>query len=187
VTVPGGAVEKVTNDLNNYNGVSISGDGMTVATIQSQVNSSVWFGDAANTANVVKVTTGTNEGAGGIAMMPDNRVVYTVKGSGTSDLFIVNSDGSNPRQLTASAGLNGIPAISADGRVIVFLSTRSAAAPHVWRMDADGNNLKQLTNGVAEINPEISPDGQWVIFQSINDPGLWKVSIDGGAPLQITN
>jgi hypothetical protein len=34
---------------------------------------------------------------------------------------------------------------------------RRAGGPHLWRMDGDGNNLKQLTNGTAEINPKISP------------------------------
>lgn len=186
LTVPGGSVEQVTNDLNNYNGVSISGDGSTIATVQSQASSSVWFAPTGNADGATKVTTGTNEGAGGIELMPDGRIIYTVNSAGMSDIFVVNSDGSNSRQLTSNAGLNGLPAVSADGRWIVFVSTRSGA-PHVWRMDSDGTNLKQLTNGIAEVNPDISPDGQWVIFQSINDLGLWKVGIDGGTPQQVTN
>jgi Tol biopolymer transport system component len=186
VTVPGGTVEQVTNDLNNYNGVSISSDGITVATIQSQASSSVWFTPTANSDTAAKVTMGTNEGAGGVVLMPDGRILYTVNSAGTSDIFVVNSDGSNTRQLTSNAGLNGLPTVSADGRSIVFVSTRSGA-PHIWRMDTDGANLKQLTNQIAEVNPDISPDGQWVIFQSINDLGLWKVGIDGGTPVQVTS
>jgi Tol biopolymer transport system component len=53
-------------------------------------------------------------------------------------------------------------------------------------MDSDGNNVKQLTNGIAEVNPALSADGQWVLFQDINDLGLWKVGIEGGTPVQVT-
>jgi len=185
VAYPGGAVERITNDLNNYNGVSISGDGASIATVQTQVSSSLWFTPIANTGSAVKVTSGTNEGGRGLTFMPDGRIVYTV-GAGTSDIFVVNPDGSNPRQLTSNAAINGAPSVSADGRVIVFISNRSGA-PHIWRMDNDGTNVKQLTNGIAEVNPRISPDGRWVYFQNINDLGFWKVSSDGGTPAQVSN
>ncbi len=120
-------------------------------------------------------------------MMPDGRIVYTVTGAGSSDLFMVNADGANPRQLTSNTGLNGLPVVTPDGRFIVFVSTRSGA-PHIWRMDNDGTNLKQLSNGIAELFPVLSPDGQWIVFQNITgEPGLWKVSIDGGNVERVTD
>jgi serine/threonine protein kinase/Tol biopolymer transport system component len=186
ISYPEGVAERITNDLNNYSGVSINRDGTTLATVQSQISSSVWFTSISNTDNATKVTFGTNEGGRGLAFMPDGRIIYTVAGAGTTDLFIVNADGSNPRQLTLNAGLNGAPAPTADGRFIVFLSTRTGV-PHLWRMDTDGTNVKQLTSGVAEVNPVVSPDGKWIIYQDITDPGLWKISIDGGTPQLVTN
>jgi Periplasmic component of the Tol biopolymer transport system len=58
-------------------------------------------------------------------------------------------------------------------------------------MDADGNNPKQLTSGNTESNfAQISPDGQWVIYTQIVSTGaqnVWKVSIDGGTPVQLTD
>jgi serine/threonine protein kinase len=183
---PGGEVERITNDLNNYNGVSVSADGYTIATVQSQTSSSVWLAPNARAETAVKLTSGTNEGGGGVALMPDGRVLYTVNGVGTADLFVVNADGSNPRQLTSNAALNGLPAVSADGRFIVFVSNRSGG-PHIWRMDSDGSNPKQITNGIAEINPLVSPDGQWIVFQDINDLRLWKIPIDGGQATRLTD
>ena len=177
---PGGETERISNDLNNYNGVSISADGSTIATVQSQTNSSVWFTPNGKTETTVKVTTGTNEGGNGLAMMPDGRIVYSVATAGSSDLFMVNADGNNPRELAPNAGLNGLPVVTPDGHFIVFVSNRSGSF-HIWRMDNDGTNLKQLTYGIAEILPVLSPDGQWIVFQNISgEPGLWKVSIDGG-------
>jgi serine/threonine protein kinase/Tol biopolymer transport system component len=186
VKQPGGEVERVTNDLNNYNGLSISSDGATLATVQSQASSSVWFVPNNNSESAVKVTSGTNEGRNGLAIMPDGRILYTVFGPGTADLFLVNPDGSNPRQLTSDAALNAFPTVSPDGRTIVFISTRTGS-PHVWRMDSEGRNAKQITNGIAEINPAISPDGQWIVFQDIADLRLWKIPIDGGTAARVTD
>lgn len=181
---PGGAVARITNDLNNYNGVSLSADGSTLATVQSQTSSSVWFAPNSSAEAALKITSGTNEGGNGLALMPDGRIVYTVFGGGRSDLFMVSSDGSNQRQLTTNAALNALPYASPDGRYIVFVSTRTGS-PHIWRMDSDGSNLKQITNGIAEIRPIVTPDNQWIIYQSISDLRLWKIPIDGGNAVQV--
>ena len=55
-------------------------------------------------------------------------------------------------------------------------------------MDTDGGNLKQLTEGPGGRFPQSSPDGRWVVFHST--PGsfrAWKVSIDGGEPVRLTD
>jgi TolB protein len=181
---PSGELERITNDLNNYNGVSVSADGNTMATVQRQISSSVWLAPNASAETAFKLTSGTNEGSAGVALMRDGRVLYTVSGVGTSDLFVVNPDGSNPRQLTSNAALNVLPVVSTDGRYIVFVSTRTGV-PHIWRMDSDGSNLKQITNGIAETNPIVSPDSQWIVYQDINDLRMWKIPIDGGTAAKL--
>jgi len=56
-------------------------------------------------------------------------------------------------------------------------------------MDIDGGNLRQLTSGSGEENPQFTPDGKWVVYTLLGagKPTLWRVSIDGGAPQQLTN
>jgi Tol biopolymer transport system component len=53
----------------------------------------------------------------------------------------------------------------------------------------NGGNPIRLTSGLWEGFPSISPDGRWVIYTSLQDnkPTLLKVSIDGGAPVQVTD
>jgi Tol biopolymer transport system component len=48
-------------------------------------------------------------------------------------------------------------------------------------MDIDGANLKQLADGGL---PSISPDGKWILYNH-SKWAAWKVSMDGGAPIQI--
>ena len=183
---PGGEVERITNDLNNYNGVSLSADGATIATVQSQTSSSLWLAPNSKAETAIKISSGTNEGGGGVAILPDGRIVYAVAGSGSSDLMLTDVNGGNSQPLTGSSSLNGLPSVSADGRYIVFVSNRTGG-PHIWRMNADGSNLKQITNGVAEIFPVVSPDNQWILYQDISSLRLWRVPLDGGPGIQLND
>jgi hypothetical protein len=60
-------------------------------------------------------------------------------------------------------------------------------------MNIDGSNPAQLTHGSGESQPVCSPDGHWVVY-SKGGPNttpwqktLWKVSIDGGEPVQVSD
>ena len=103
------------------------------------------------------------------------------------DLWIMDQDGTNQRQLTADAPWEVFPMFSPDGRYLVLNSNRVNIS-HIWRFNADGTNPKQLTYGNNEdYSPVFTPDGQWVLFASWRSGKLatWKVSIDGGEPVQL--
>ena len=56
-------------------------------------------------------------------------------------------------------------------------------------MDIDGSNPKQLTFGIDARSPEITPDGQWIVYSDVGSGTrtLWKVSIDGDNQAQLTD
>jgi len=70
----------------------------------------------------------------------------------------------------------------------VFLSDRSGA-PHLWRMNTDGSDQRQLTNGASgEDSPQFSPDGRWLVYcTSFGKVTVWKIAADGGEPVQLTD
>jgi len=85
----------------------------------------------------------------------------------------------------------GQPMASPDGRYLIFASD-IAGVRHIWRMNSDGSNPIQLTNGEGEDNPHCSPDGHWVVYTRMeragfDRPTIWRVSMDGSAPTQLTN
>jgi Tol biopolymer transport system component len=122
-----------------------------------------------------------------VSWTPDGRLVFVSNESGSFDIWLMDSNGENRKQLTTNAGQNVTPDVSADGRLIVFTSSREGRRG-VWRMDITGNNPRRLTDGVAVQSPAISPDDKWVVFTSLNSGrlSLWKVGIDGGTPVQLT-
>ena len=71
-----------------------------------------------------------------------------------------------------------------DGRYIVFIWAGHSASNKagIWRVNADGSNPKQLTDGIQDIAPKCSLDGRWVFYEDLQNLQLNRVSIDGGRP-----
>jgi len=117
---------------------------------------------------------------------PDGRIVFTSLRDGDMEIYSMNQDGSDVQRLTNSPGPDGGPFFSADGSKIVFRGRRIEPGPELddfqrllgeglWRptsleifaMDADGSNLRQVTNlGGASFGPFWHPDGERIIFSS---------------------
>jgi serine/threonine protein kinase/Tol biopolymer transport system component len=184
MSYPGGEIQRITNDLNNYTGVSLNSDGSVLATVETQTSSNIWMAPNGDANQAVRISSGNNDG-GRVAWTVDGRILYSVFSGTVGDLVIANADGTGVRELTSDAGINGFPVPTPDGRYIVFMSNRSGG-PHIYRMDIDGSNVKQLTDGIAEINPTVTPDGKWIVFQKIEDLKLLKIPIDGGSPISIS-
>lgn len=188
---PGGEARRITNDTNDYEGVSLTADSRTVATVQNKSSNDAWVAPFAEPDSAKPITSGGNSGRA--TWSPSGKIVFVkTGGQGEVNIWMMAADGSNARQLTANAGgLDTGPRVSPDGRYIVFVSERSGKA-HVWRMDIDGNNTKQLTNSPHDLlwfgAPDCTPDGKWVIYmKSGSDAGLWKVPIEGGDPVRVNN
>jgi Tol biopolymer transport system component len=79
---------------------------------------------------------------------------------------------SEPRQVTSSA-YDAQSSLSADGRRLAFVSTRSGSSD-IWLKDLESGKETALTSTSAdEFGPEISPDGNTVGYQLIEN-GRWN-------------
>lgn len=81
---------------------------------------------------------------------------------------------------------------ASDGSFFVF-SVPQNGRSHLFRVDASGANLRQLTFGDGlDIDSTVSPDKRWIVYSSNTDQGsfgknaLWRISSAGGAPEQLT-
>src|SRR5438876_25195 len=189
ISYPGGEVRKITNDLINYNRLSLTADSSALVTVQTEGEMNLWVAPLGDAGRAKQISSGRGDGSVGLSWMPGGKIVYMSRASGSGDIWSIEQDGKNQKQLTAHARANYYPWATPDGRYIVFVSTRSRSSRSIWRMDADGGNLKQLTEGPGDIFPQSSPDGRWVVFSSSRSGSMrvWKVSIDGGEPVRLTD
>ncbi len=197
LTFPKGEARRVTNDMTSYEGVSVSANPTTpimLVTRRTDRVSRIWIapesgrGFEAGRANHIQSGFGDNYSERfGLDWTPDGRLLYATHASGNVDVWITTADGKRQKQLTRDALTDNMPVATPDGRHIVFVSER-AGASHIWRMDFDGGDLKQLTRGKGDLFPSLSPDGRWIVYSSSTGgrPALWKVSIDGGEPAQLS-
>jgi Tol biopolymer transport system component len=188
VTSPGGSARRITNDLSDYRDLSLTADASILAVTQSDQLSNLWSFDAAAADSARQLTSGKYDGYYGVDWRPDGQLVYSSSNGTNQDIWLMDADGSKPRQLTVDARSNVWPTVSPDGRYLVFTSDRSGTL-HLWRTERDGSNPTQLTNGSGEDWASFSPDGHSVFYTVIGGVDrftLWKVSIDGGQPVRLT-
>jgi Tol biopolymer transport system component/DNA-binding winged helix-turn-helix (wHTH) protein len=189
VSFPGGVARRLTSDSKMYRSISLTADSRTILAVQSELISDIWVGAGLKNDQLKKVTFATGSYSDA-CYTPDGRIVYASQASGNIDIWIMNSDGSNPKQLTVDAGVNLHVTVSPEGRYIFFASNR-AGVFNIWRMDIDGSNPMRLTNGTGEKFPSCSPDGKWIVYNSVASDehlyALWKVSTEGGEPLRLTD
>ena len=185
-----GAARRISNDVGNFGDLRVSADGKTLVAKQWLGQFNIWTAPADNIDKRRQITIGAaaNHGQQGLAQMPDGRIVYTSSQSGANDIWIMNADGGERRQLTVNAGTYNLnPRATADGRYIVFNSTRSGTN-QIWRMDADGGNPVQLSKIAESWNFSISPENDVYYITFLSDEQkyqIYKVPVAGGEPIKI--
>ncbi|MCY4601754.1 MAG: hypothetical protein OXF27_17755 [Acidobacteria bacterium] len=143
---------------------------------------------------------------------PDGRIVFTSVRDGDMEIYSMNGDVSDVRRLTHRRGPDGGPFFSPDGSQIIFRGREipdgeqyddykrlldgglwRPTAVEVFVMDADGGNLRQVTDfGGASFAPYWHPDGDRIIFSSnLHNPDgrnfdLFMINLDGTDLEQIT-
>ena len=121
---------------------------------------------------------------------PDGRrLAFTSHRSGTSQIWVANSDGSNPLQLTSfSGGLVNAPRWSPDGKTIVFTSAQNKNQD-IYAVLSNGGAVRRLTSAVSrEGRASWSRDGRWIYFYSTRTgrEEIWKLPAEGGEAIQLT-
>jgi len=116
----------------------------------------------------------------------DDRFIAYQRGvANAHEIFVVGSDGGQPRQITQHGALIEGLTWSATGTSIVFSSSRGATIWYMpptslWSMDIDGGNLRQLTFGeISYIYPDVSPAAAMVATRVHRAFDIWRYPVDG--------
>jgi serine/threonine protein kinase len=186
VSYPQGVYRPVTNDTNSYPIISLSADGKTITTVQSQYVGTLQTASYEAKGAGKPATISTRPPTNWFAWTPDGKLLVEQE----NGIFQMNADGSNRTPLLHDDFPSFGPISCDHGRYVMFGSALRGGGNsiNIWRIDATGGSLKQLTTGTDDEPAMCSPDGKWLVYASF-DQGKFvakKVPVDGGASTQLS-
>ncbi len=180
ISYPRGQFHTITRDASNYYDLGLSADGKSIGTLESKFIRNLYVLPGA----------GGRPGAPS-TILPADQNKLEVSWVSNSELLIADGgklirtplDGADPRTLLSDpSSWFSSPIACAAGRYIVFVwyNHSGVKTENLWRMDADGSNLQQLTSGEGDEAPACALDGNFVYFYDNSAKRIMRVPIAGG-------
>jgi Tol biopolymer transport system component len=110
-----------------------------------------------------------------------------------TDIYVVDVASGRVRNVTHDERTEYSWSWLPDGRRILFASVPNdrmkRGRSHVFVVDADGRNRRQLTSGTGEVSPELAPGGHHFLFvvEGGRQRGLYVMRVDGTQPKRLTH
>jgi Tol biopolymer transport system component/DNA-binding winged helix-turn-helix (wHTH) protein len=167
-------IKVLTDDSSiNYDCLSLDRFGEKMVTTQTVANFRLWVAPFDQPQAARPISTAAEAmyyGQSVFVFAPGGKkIVFASAADVNQQIWTMNADGSEQRQLTTGQGTNWQPRLAPDGSYILFASNRSGAA-QIWRMNPDGSNQTRITEDAAGSRPiHISADGKTVYFESPRD------------------
>lgn len=117
------------------------------------------------------------------------KIVFTSTRDGNSEIYIMNSDGSEQINLSRDNAEDFDPVWSPDGEQILFVSDR-AGPSDLYIMNVDGSGVRKVfRNRKNRLNPTWSPDGRKIAYAQGNEVGdfIYTATINGGFVERLTH
>lgn len=159
-----GAVKRITNDLNKYRWLTTVGG--KLLTTQVTAVSSLHIADVGNNVKNVRPREIARESGyfSNVAWGRDDAILFSSVATGRPEIWRIDTDGKNERQVTADANIYFGMAVSPSDGSIVY-SAKHDRKFSIWKMDERGKNPTQITEGVEDFAPDVSSNGT-VVFQT---------------------
>jgi len=104
------------------------------------------------------------------AVLSLGAVVFNSNRTGNDEIYVMNADGSGPRQLRAAGAdgwkIQGHAEWSPNGKHLAMFGGKDWKSSHVYVTDSEGRNPRRLTSrkNAHYVDPSRSPDGRTIVF-----------------------
>jgi len=183
ISYPDGKFRPIVNETTNHNSVTLSADGKTMATVQSQVSEGITIlpgtgkGSATEVPNLPRQGTipsfdWTNDGQ---LLVSEGQRLVRMQGDGTNAVTLVNDP---------TSWINDVASCDS-GRwfTLNWMLHGGVNTTNLWRTKPDGSEAVQLASGGEDVLWNCSPDGKWVYYyERGQSTGLLRIPSTGGKP-----
>ena len=179
---PDGRATHMTSDGSFYAAMTLSADGKAIAAVRGRQEFDLWVANPNGARGAHQATFGSE--VRDFDQGPDSTLLYCAVKDGTFQIFAAAPNGASERSLTEGEKGAFSPRFC-EGAGIVYVHAGDDLIPHIWRMDADGENPRAVTSGSGEQIGDVSRDGHLILFYPTNTRDvLWKVT-SGGQPVRL--
>ncbi len=179
-----GELSAITQGINDYHGLSLTFDTKQLLTVNYLRDTGIWLGTD-ETAR--QLTSGADDGFAGLTWWNNDKLVYASRAKKRVDLWRKQTDQNKPQLLEAlrpqDTHANVYPAASGNGKELVFAAVVGEQAA-LWQAEADNTQLKQLTKGPLAWLPQLSNNGQLLLYSALTNgkASLNKMNATGSEP-----
>ena len=117
----------------------------------------------------------------------DMKIAFTSNRDGNSEIYVMNTNGTNPVRLTQNPAADSSPTWSPDGKRIAFTSNPKGVYD-IYAINIDGTNRINLTQSSSgDFGADWSPDGKQIVYGSnIGNEEIYIIDADGSNPRNLS-
>lgn len=124
------------------------------------------------------------------AQEPKGSIIYNSKQDGNFEVYTMNPDGSNPKNISNHPKTDYAFCWSKKRNAIYFYSNRDGN-DEIYKMNTDGSVIENISNHSASDRvPEVSKNGKWLAFQSNRDEKsgeIYLMNLESKNTIRLTN
>ena len=120
----------------------------------------------------------------GAKSLAGSKVYFVSDRTGNKEIWSMDYDGTNQRQLTNYKSISSMPAVSPDSKLVAY-TTYARGTPRIMIQSVETGKQQVFVNPTASMNatPEFTPDGQRILFSSTfnsKDAQIYIANTNGG-------